>query len=97
MISDGNSGGTARTYWKYQSEQIDSGCAKMEGMPYKNRFTKCGRSLELASEVTNMDKDLINRGIHEYIRIVFFLNGKAEYRDLAPGLSTLDLINKELR
>jgi xanthine dehydrogenase small subunit len=44
-----------------------------------------------------MDKDLINSGIHEYIRIVFFLNGKAEHRDLAPGLSTLDLINKELR
>lgn len=43
-----------------------------------------------------MDKDLVQCGIHRYTRISFFLNGIAKTMDLAPGLSSLDLLNKEL-
>lgn len=43
-----------------------------------------------------MEKDLIQSGIHRYTRISFFLNGQAKSLDIAPGLSSLDLLNKEL-
>jgi xanthine dehydrogenase small subunit len=43
-----------------------------------------------------MEKDLINSGIHGYTRISFYLNGEARSLEIAPGLSSLDLLNKTL-
>jgi len=43
-----------------------------------------------------MDKDLVQSGIHRFTQISFFLNGEAKTLLIAPGLSSLDLLNKEL-
>lgn len=43
-----------------------------------------------------MEKDLIQSGIHAYTRISFYLNGEAKSLELAPGISSLDLLNKKM-